>query len=391
MDHVQSVAMAIALPMGAADDPDGLEGASAVAAEWCFRGAGERDTRALNDALDTLGCRHNERVRGEYLALSAGLLGKNLPAVLEIYADILRRPRWETAAFETCRMLVAQDLAALADEPSRQAMTLLTERFYPAPLGRCVYGTPAGLETLTAGSVREHASRRMAATGTVLALAGRFDWDAAVALVERLLGDWSGPQPAAPRVSEPPTGPAHLARPTAQTHIALAHRAPLMGQEHYYPFRVGEEILGGGMSGRLFTEVREKRGLVYGISTRYHTLRGHAGLMLYAGTRPEHAQETYDVTLGELRRIRDGIDEDELARARVQLRSSLVMQGESTLARAGALVSDWHLAGRLRTLEEIASAIEAVTREQVLEALTAYPPAEMTALVLGPDPIELGC
>ena len=389
MDNVQSAALAIAAPAGASHDPPDQRGAGAVLSEWLLRGAGERDTRALNDALDQLGCQHHESVHSEYTILSAGLLGRNLPAVLEIYADILRRPRLEDATFEPCRMLVAQDLASLADEPARLANYMLRERFYPAPLGRNSYGTAQGLEALTAGRLRRHAESCLSPRGAILAVAGKFDWPALVEQVQRLLGDWSAPAPEAVKPTVEPPQPSHVQRPTAQTHIALAQRAPLLCREHYYPLRVGETILSGGMSGRLFTEVREKRGLVYHVSTRYHSLRDYAGLFTYAGTRPEKAQETFDVTLGELRRLREGIDPDEMARARVGLKSSLVMQGESSMARAGAMVNDWHRMGRLRTLDEIASAIEAVTIDQVLAALNAYPPADPTVLVLGPEPIDV--
>ena len=149
MEGVASASMGMLLPGGAARDPEGLEGAAAVSAEWLLRGAGERDTRQLHDALDALGCQHDESASGEHVLLSASQLGRNLAAVLDLYADIVRRPRLEDRTFDPCRALVAQDLASLEDEPARKCNLLLREKFYPHPLGRCVYGTAETLAALT--------------------------------------------------------------------------------------------------------------------------------------------------------------------------------------------------------------------------------------------------
>jgi predicted Zn-dependent peptidase len=162
-----------------------------------------------------------------------------------------------------------------------------------------------------------------------------------------------------------------------------------MSDPRYYAARLAETILSGGMSSRLFSEVREKRGLVYSIGAHYHTLKDHAGLFTYAGTRPEVAQQTLDVTLGELHRLGEGVTEDEMARARTQLKAALVMQGESTPARANAIASDWYLLGRLRSLQEISDAIDAVVAEDVVGFLKEFPPSPLTVLVVGPEALKL--
>jgi hypothetical protein len=124
------------------------------------RGAGRRDTRQLNDALDSLGCQHDESVQSEHLILSAAQLGRNFAEVLAIYGDIVLRPRLEDAAFEPCRDLAMQDLASLEDEPARKCMTQLREKFYPYPLGRSAYGTAQSLQSLTAQKLRDHLAGR---------------------------------------------------------------------------------------------------------------------------------------------------------------------------------------------------------------------------------------
>lgn len=390
MEGVASAALTLAITAGSARDPAEAEGSAAVAAEWCLRGAGRRDTRQLNDALDSLGCQHHQSVRSEHLQFSAAQLGRNLGQVLEIYADILRRPRLADETFAPCRDLIAQDLAALADEPARHCNIMLMEKFFPAPLARCAYGRAESLAAMKTETLRAHLQAHLGPNGAILAVAGAVDWDALRAQAEALFGDWSGPTPAPPEPRTPEGGFTHVPKDSAQAHVALAHQAVCTGDERHYAARMAQTVLSAGMSSRLFTEVREKRGLAYHVSTQYHSLKDMAGMFTYAGTLPERAQETFEVVVAELRHLAEGISADELARAVTQLKSALVMQGESTSARADALAGDWYHLGRLRGLAELSGRIEAVTADQVLSYVREYPARNLTILVLGPDPIDPG-
>ena len=352
MEQVSSAALTFALRAGGSRDPDGREGSASVAAEWLLRGAGQRSSRQLNDALDSLGCQHHESVLSEHLQLSACLLGRNLTEALALYADILQRPRLDDDTFDPCLKLILQDLEALEYEPARKCNQLLREKFFPQPLGRNVYGSARSLEALTAADVRTHVQSHLSPHGAIFAVAGRFDWNALCEKIEALFGAWTGEDLS----SSPPV--------TA---------APTAGTTH----------------SRLFTEVREKRGLAYLVQTSHVSLRDHAGIFTYAATRPDSARETFDVTVGELRRLADGVEAEELARAKTQLRSALVMQGQSTAARAGSLLSDWYHLGRLRSLAEVSAAVEAVTREDVREYLQQYPANNFTILTVGPDPMDI--
>jgi len=388
MDHVSSAAMMILVPAGASHDPADSPGTAAIASEWCLRGAGDRDTRQLNDALDSLGCQHGETVLSDHIQFAAAQLGRNLPDVLAIYRDILRRPRLEDAAFQPCRELALQDLNSLEDNPKHKCSVLLEEKFYPYPLGRSSYGTVESLQAMSAESVREQIAAYFSPRRTILAVAGSFDWGEFCELVERHFGDWPAGRAVPPATKPPAGGITHVSKDSAQQHIAMAHRAATLSDPRYYAVRVAEKILSGGMSGRLFTEVREKRGLVYHVSCRYHSLKHHAGMFTYAGTVPQRAAETFEVTVNELRRLADGITTEELARAKTQLKSDLIMQGESTSARAGALAGDWYHLGRLRTLEEISEAVDKISVEDVLAYLRDFPADDFTILVIGPEQLK---
>src|SRR5260370_21230165 len=145
-------------------------------------------------------------------------------------------------------------------------------------------------------------------------------------------------------------------------------------------------VLHGGMSARLFTEVREKRGLCYAVWASYQTFKDRGSVVCYAGSTNERAQETLDVTLQELKRLQEGIEPEEVDRVKAGLKSSLIMQEESTSARAGTLASDWYFLGRVRGIAEIQSAIDSLTPSSIVAHLRRCPPRDFTIVTLGPKP-----
>jgi predicted Zn-dependent peptidase len=243
---------------------------------------------------------------------------------------------------------------------------------------------------MTPQAVRRHVAGRFAPQGAMLAAAGNIDWSAFCDLAERHFGGWSAAPPPEVQVGDAAGGVTHLRKESAQAHIGLAHAAPTVTDARYYPARLAAAVLSEGAGSRLFTEVREKRGLVYHVGARYHALKDHAGLFTYAGTVPQKAQRTFEVLVGELRRLGEGIEPDEMTRARTQLKSALVMQGESTAARAAALVHDWHHLRRLRSLQEICDAVDKVTVDDCVACLRDFPAANFTVLVIGPESIDAG-
>jgi predicted Zn-dependent peptidase len=182
---------------------------------------------------------------------------------------------------------------------------------------------------------------------------------------------------------------AHLTKETTQTQIALAYASVPIGDADYYAAMGAVNVLSGGMSARLFTEVREKRGLCYAIWASYQTFKDRASVLCYAGTTNERAQETLDVTLAELQNLQEGIEPEEVERVQAGLKSSLIMQEESTSARAGTLASDWYYLGRVRSFDEIQAAINALTPERIVRHLRRCPPRDFTIVTLGPKPLHI--
>ncbi len=384
MDHVRSAAFNFLVPAGCVYDPPDQIGTASVLSEMIIRGAGNRDSRALSLALDNLGLDRDESVGQYHLRFWGSTLTRNILPGLEIYADILRRPHLPADELEAVISLAQQDLQSLEDEPRQKVMVELRRRHWPMPLGRDRRGTLESLGRITAKGLKKHFQKRFSPQSTILSVAGNIDWALLKDQVARSFGDWKGEAPPTIAMETALGGIAHLEKETTQTQIALAYPSVPFGHADYYAAQGAVQVLSGGMAARLFTEVREKRGLCYSVYASYQTFKDRACILGYAGTTNERAQETLDVTVGELRRLGDGVSADEVQRVQAGLKSSVIMAEESTSARAGALASDWYYLGRVRPVEEVQASIDNLTPEAIVAYVNKYPPENMTLVTLGP-------
>jgi predicted Zn-dependent peptidase len=389
MEHVRSAALNFLVPAGCVYDPPRQLGIAAVLADLMTRGAGERDSRELTLALDSLGIDRSESVGSMHTRFYGVTLARNLPAALEIYADVLRRPHLPDDEVDAVKALALQDLRSLEDEPRSKVLVELRKHYYPAPLSNDHRGTAATLEKLTGAAVRRHHKRLFRPRGTILSVAGNVEWAPLRKQVERLFGDWDGSAGEELTYGPPPEKRAHVRKELEQTQIGVAFASVPVGHPDYYAAMGAVNVLSGGMSSRLFTEIREKEGLCYSVWASYQTLKDRASVVCYAGSRNERAQRTLDLMLRELQRLVEGVEPEEVERVRAGLKSSLIMQQESTAARALSLASDWYYLGRVRSFDEIQSAIDGLTPERIVEHLRNCPPGDYSIVTLGPEPLSV--
>ncbi|MBA7604923.1 putative zinc protease [subsurface metagenome] len=390
MEAVESVAFGFMLPAGAALLPEGCCGAGSIIADWIFRGAGDKSSRQLGDALDGLGLVRGCSVGSSHIGIGVALEAGNLAEALELYADIILRPSLQEDQFELARQLAIDGVRSLDDDPRQKVMLKLREQFYPSPLGRSTVGQIAELEALTVETTRRIIKDNFNLSQTIFTVAGKYDFDAICRQMENLFSRTKPvPGGAAVSVRDKAGKYTHIDDDSAQVHIALMTETVKPTDEDYYNARVAVSVLSGGMSARLFTEVREKRGLCYAIGARYHGLKEAAGIMCYAGTMPQKGQETLDVIIGEFNRLAEGISEEEIARAEVRLKSALILQSESSSSRAGAIGADYYMLGRVRGLDEIKNKIEQTTVDSVLGFLRNNKFKDFTVVTIGPKKVTV--
>ena len=389
MEAVESVAFGFMLPAGAALLPDGCCGAGGVIAEWIFRGAGDRNSRQLGDALDGLGLARSRSVGSSHITVGAALEAGNLAQTLDLYADIILKPSLEDDQFELARQLAVDGVLSLDDDPRQKVMLKLREQFYPSPLGCSPVGDIAQLKALTTEKAKQIIKDNFNLSQTIFAVAGKYDFDAVCQQIEKLFETERQENAGQVTLGSRAGKYTHLDNDGAQVHIGLMTETVKPTDEDYYNARVAVSVLSGGMSARLFTKVREERGLCYAIGARYHSLKEAAGIMCYAGTTPDKAQETLDVIIQQFNELGDGISEEEIQRAKVGLKSSLILSSESSSSRAGSIAGDYYMLSRVRSLDEIKKKIEETSVDSVVGFLRSNKFKDFTVVTIGPKQVTV--
>jgi len=390
MDHVESAAYELSIPGGITADPVENVGASLVLAELIAKGAGALDSRGLSEAFDSAGIRHGEGAGTDRFSLSGVLVANQLDRALELVTSMVRNPKLPAQDIEPIASILLQDLDSLKDNPARRAMVELASRFYPAPFNRCPMGDPDGIAMCTRDLVERIHSQVFRPKGAILSVAGKVNAKRVFDTVSELLGDWGGKGLEIPKFGSLPKHEYfHLSDKSAQLQIVMAAPSAKFGDELYYESKLLASILGASMFGRLFVELREKRGLCYSVYARHSSTAQYGTLSAYVGTTPERAQESMDVLLNEFSKLPESITQEELDRSRTNLKASLIMGEESPGSRAGSNASDWWLIRRIRSLDEIKAAIDQVTLESLNEFMARYPFSPCSVLTLGSSTLNV--
>ncbi|MBU3727666.1 MAG: insulinase family protein [Phycisphaerales bacterium] len=391
---VSSVGVAWLLPVGSAGDPDGAagEGESTLLAELITRGAGDLDSRAFSEALDRVGAQRSCGTTAYHTLATMTVLGSRIGTALDLLCTMVRNPRLDADALEPARSLALQSLASLADDPAHLVMLRLAGIALPAPFNRTSFGHADGLKALTLEGLRAAWARRCVPRGSILGIAGAIEPQRIIDQLERRLAGWGGEFTEPVPTATPSRGVLHVPQQSAQAHIGLAIDAPPEGDPQSLVHRLAVKVIGGGMSSRLFTEVREKRGLCYSVGMSYAAGRDRGISQVYAGSTPERAARTLECIRTELARAASGVSAEEFAGAIVGLKSRLVMQGESSLARASAIAGDVFRTGRPRSLAEMAAEADRISlgslNEHMAQAFGADRISQASLAVVGPAALQ---
>ncbi len=389
MPWLRTAAFALAVRGGVECEPDDRGGLAGLMCEMVQRGAGPYSSRDVVALQDNLGLDHSAGVSAALASFGAAMPGESLADALTLYAEIVRRPHLPGDQLDDARMGAMHEVRAIRDEPTQQVILRLKRMQYGDRDGRPTCGDEPGLTAIKMSDLHEFYAKRYRPGGAILGIAGNFELDEIIALVEKLFGDWKGELLPIPPDPAGHPGYEHIQQDSSQTHIALSFNAIPLGDPDYYLMRAGVGILSDGMSSRLFDRVREQRGLCYTVSLSAHSLQDRGSVMGYAGTTPERAQETLDVTLREIEALQDGIEPAELERLKVRVQSSVIMEQESSWSRVSSLISDWYHRGRVVTMRELEERIEALRVEDIVAYWTAHPPGGYRIVTLGQQPLTV--
>ena len=389
MPWLQSAAYAISVSAGSRYDHSDKVGTANFLCEMVQRGCGDMDSREYLEALQMLGMDSSSSA-GDYQTHYGGaMIARELIPSLRIAADMLRRPVLPEDQLEDGRMVCLQEIASTADDLAQQAMNEMRARFYGKPDGRNADGTIESINRITLDDLKEFHQSLYRPNGMIIGVAGKFDWESLVDEVEQLFGDWQAKPDPEVITSPPVSGSHHIPFESEQTHIIVGFKGFTSSHPDFYLNRCAIGVLSDGMSSRLFTEVREKRGLCYTVYASNHMTKNQAGVFCYSGTSSARAQQTLDVIVEQLVELGNGITQAELDRLKIQIRSGLISQQESCRSRASSINSDWFHLGRLRSLDELNESITSITVDQVNDFLQRHRPSNFSLVTLGSNPLEL--
>ncbi len=372
MAEVETVSLGIWVGAGSRSEAPGEHGVAHFLEHMAFKGTASRSAKDIAEEIEAVGGELNAATGVDSTAYYARVLRKDMPLALDILSDIIVSPRFDRSELAREREVILQEIAAVLDSPEDIAFDLVQEAAFPdQPVGRPILGTTESVSRFKRAHLGAYLSAQYHGPNMVLAAAGAVNHAALVAEAERRLGSFDTEAAPSPEVARYIGGAKRSERTFEQTHLVLAFEAPPYRHADYFTAQICAGALGGGMSSRLFQEVRERRGLCYAIYAFSSGLSDSGMFTIHAAGAPERAHELFAVIRDELVRAADrGFREEEVARVRAQLKMGLLAGLESSSARAEQLARQILIHGRPLTTEEL---IEKLDRVQAadLQAMAA--------------------
>jgi predicted Zn-dependent peptidase len=388
MSEVRSVSVGFWFDVGARDEPDRLSGTSHFLEHLLFKGTDKRSAKEIADAFDAVGGDVNAFTGKEATCYYARVLDEDLPMALDVLSDMLTNSVIDPEEFNSERRVILEEIAMHEDAPDELVHDLFYRTMWDGhPLGRPVLGFNETISELSSEEVRDYWGEHYGPANAVVAAAGNVDHDRLVETVGELFARSggrktlrSGPPP------QPQQGVKVFRRPTEQAHIVIGTQGLPRSHEDRHALAVLDTVLGGGMSSRLFQEVREKRGLAYSVYS-YRSLFADTGAFaVYAGTTPQNAETVVKLVFNEIEQItRDGITEAEFQRAKGHLKGSLVLSSEDPGSRMNQLGRQQLTLGEIYSVDELIEKFESVQMEDVRRVVDKlFGSGEFRVTIVGP-------
>jgi len=361
MDGLQSASIGVWVTAGGRHERPEQNGIAHFLEHMAFKGTKRRSALQIAEEIEDVGGYLNAYTSREVTAYYARVLKDNVPLALDVLADILLNPVFDPAEIEVERGVILQEIGQALDTPDDVIFDWLQEAAYPEqPLGRTILGPTERVRAFDREDLRTFVSERYAPGQMVLSAAGAVDHDAIVRAAEALFGGLSDHGVVPAQQASFSGGERIETKDLEQVHFALAFEAPGYRDDQVYASQIFATALGGGMSSRLFQEVREKRGLCYTIFAQAGAYSETGLMTIYAGTSGEQISELAGLTVDELRRAAEDMSQVELERARAQMKAGLLMGLESPSSRAERMARMVGVWNRVPDLVEIVEKIDAV-------------------------------
>jgi len=369
MPHLQTASLGVWIGAGSRHELPQEHGIAHMLEHMAFKGTKRRSARQIAEEIEAVGGDLNAATSVESTGYFARVLKADVPLALDVLSDILTEPTFVPEEVAREQGVIVQEIGAVGDTPDDLVFERLQETAFPdQPIGRAILGTPETVRSFDGAALRGYLTRNYRAPDMVVVGAGAVTHEQIVAEAEQRLGSFAGPAVPKPDAATFGGGTRLESRDLEQVHIALALEGLPARHPEIHALQVFTGALGGGMSSRLFQQVREQRGLCYTIQA-FHMPYVDTGLFaLYAGTDAADVPELMRVSVAEITDATETLAEAEVARVKAQMKAGLLMALESSEARAGQLARQMLIHGRPIPLDEIIAKVDAVTVERARAA-----------------------
>ncbi|AMW34200.1 insulinase family protein [Haematospirillum jordaniae] len=387
MDTVQTVTLGAWVDAGARHEPAPLNGISHLLEHMAFKGTARRSARAIAEEIEDVGGILNAWTSRENTAYYAKVLKDDVALATDIIADILQYSAFDPEELKREQSVIVQEINQAEDTPDDIVFDHFQATAYPdQAMGRTVLGTPETVRSIDRETLKRYMNSTYSTHSTIIAAAGHIDHDSFVHLVEKTFTSLPVFPSVTPEKALYKGGESRQDKKLEQVHLVLGFDGVAYDHPHFYATAVLSTLLGGGMSSRLFQEIREKRGLVYSIYSYTNSTTDGGLFSIYAGTGDDEAAELVPVLCTELRKIVDTIAQnDELMRARAQIKAGLLMGLESSSNRAETAARQLFTHGRIVDTDELVAMVESVDAAAVRDAAALIFASDPTLAVLGPS------
>lgn len=385
MDRVETVSIGAYVATGTRNETEAENGASHFLEHMAFKGTHTRTAAEIAEAIEDVGGHINAYTAREQTAYYVKLLKEDLALGADIIGDILTNSVFAPEELERERGVILQEIGQANDTPDDIIFDHFQLTAYPdQPMGRPVLGAESNIKSMARDQLTGYMQRHYAAGNTVIAAAGNLKHETVVDLARKHFAGLPSAMPGPFAAGSYAGGEFREERELDQVHIVLGFPGVSYADPDYYPALLLSTLLGGGMSSRLFQEIREKRGLVYSIYSFAAPFLDSGLFGLYAGTGEQEAKELMPVTLEALRDVQHTVTEVELARARAQVKASLLMSLESSGSRCEQLARQMQVFGRVVPTAETVAKLQAVDVDSIQRVATRIFRGTPTLAAMGP-------
>lgn len=372
IEYLRSVSVGVWVKAGSILETPGENGLSHFMEHMAFKGTQRRTARQIAEEMDAVGGHLNAATSKLCTNYYAKVIDEDLPLAVDILSDIVCHPALDEKETDKERGVVLEEIAMVEDSPEDVVYDLLAEAVFGSQaLGQTILGPAEKLRVYSPEDLRAFRRRHYGPQNAVAAVAGHVDVDRVRALMEQYFGPWQGAAGEAFPASVAVDAPRKLARDkdTEQVHLCLSFRSCEMGSPEVYPTAVMNNVLGGGMSSRLFQRIREEMGKAYTVYSSPSSYPGCGEFTIYAATNPQSVKPVLEEIDREIQKLLEGgMTEKEFAMSKAQLKGSFILGLESAYNRMSALGHNQMLLNRVIPPEETISAIENVTMEDAMRA-----------------------